>query len=81
MFTQTNDFFNLPTGHEIAVTFLEIHHGKWNAAKSSVLRIIDRSRHLYAVRRVYCQAYIWLLLNEPQNKKLPQFQLTTFFHI
>lgn len=63
--TKQPNFFYFPSGMDLAARFLEIHGNDWHAAKRSALTMIDKHRGLYIIRRRYCAAYIWLLLNEP----------------
>lgn len=73
-------FFYTPTGEDIARRFLEICQGDYLAARRGALRAIDRHRGLYWLRRRYCAAYIWLLLNEPTPRLLGPAPTVTSLH-
>lgn len=78
---KTTNFFYIPNGTEIAKRFLEIHNNDWNAAKRSALTMVDKHRGFYFMRRRYCAAYVWLLLNEPTPRLLGAVPTVTSLHI
>jgi hypothetical protein len=72
--------FYLPSGEEMARRFLNLCQGDWTKAKAGVLKAIDRHRGLYYIRRQYCAAYVWLLLNEPTPRLLGPVPTVTSLH-
>lgn len=77
---KTTNFFYIPDGTHIAHRFLEIHKNDWHAAKRSSLKMVDKHRGFYMMRRRYCAAYIWLLLNEPTPRLLEPVPAVTSLH-
>lgn len=66
------NLFSMPTTEETATRWLSIANGNWYIARRYMLRTIDRHRGAYWLRRHYCAAYIWLLLNEPTPRLIGQ---------
>lgn len=73
-------FFYLPSPEATAQKWLSISRGDWGEARSHMLRTIDKHRGAYWLRRHYCAAYIWLLLNEPAPKQIGKAPAFTSLH-
>lgn len=64
------NLFLTPPPEETALKWLKIANGNWSFARTYMLKSIDRHRGAYFLRRHYCAAYIWLLLNEPTPRHI-----------
>jgi hypothetical protein len=73
-------FFYMPDPEDTANKWLSIANGNWHIARRYMLRTIDRHRGAYWIRRHYCAAYIWLLLNEPTPRLIGPAPSVTSLH-